>query len=130
MADLKFPEDLYYAKSDEWVRIAGDTVTIGISDYAQDALNDVVYVEFPDVDDELKAGETFGTVESVKAASDLYTPFAGTVIDTNTELENEPELINAEPYGDGWLIKIKLSGDADTSGLMDAEAYKAYCENR
>jgi len=130
MADLKYPEDLFYAESDEWIRIEGDTVTIGISDYAQDALNDIVYVELPEVDDEVDAGESFGSVESVKAASDLYTPFGGTVIEVNTELEDEPEIINADPFGQGWIIKIKVEGEIKTDGLMDAAAYKAFNEDR
>ena len=130
MADLKYPEDLFYAESDEWVRIEGDTVTIGISDYAQDALNDIVYVELPEVDDEVDAGESFGSVESVKAASDVYTPFGGTVIAVNTELEDEPEIINADPFGQGWIIKIKVEGEINTDSLMDAAAYKAFNEDR
>lgn len=130
MAELKFPEDLFYAKSDEWVRIEGDTATIGISDYAQDALNDIVYVELPDVGETLDAGDQFGSLESVKAASDLYTFVGGKVIAVNGDLEEEPEIINSDPYGKGWIIKIKLDGEPDTSALMDADAYKSYCEDR
>jgi glycine cleavage system H protein len=130
MAELNFPDDLKYAESDEWVRIEGDVATIGISDYAQDALNDVVYVEFPEVGDNVEAGDSFGTVESVKAASDLYSLVGGEVIEVNEELEDEPELINADPYGKGWIIKIKLDGEPDLSDYMDAEAYKTYCEER
>ncbi len=130
MSDLKFPEDLFYAKSDEWVRIEGDTATIGISDYAQDELNDIVYVELPEVGDTLDAGDQFGSLESVKAASDLYTFVGGEVIAVNSALEEEPEIINSDPYGKGWIIKIKLSGEPDTSQLMDASAYKTYCEER
>lgn len=130
MADLKFPEDLKYAKSDEWVRIDGDTATIGLSDYAQDQLNDVVYLELPEVGDSIAKGETFGTVESVKAASDLYMPVGGTITEVNSALEDEPELINSDPYGAGWILRITLDGDADTSDLLDADAYKAYCEDR
>lgn len=130
MADLKFPEDLKYAKSDEWVRIDGDTATIGLSDYAQDQLNDVVYLELPEVGDSIAKGETFGTVESVKAASDLYMPVGGTITEVNSALEDEPELINSDPYGAGWILRITLDADADTSDLLDADAYKAYCEDR
>ncbi len=124
------PGDLKYTKSDEWVRIEGDTATLGISDYAQDQLNDIVYVEFPAVGDKLAAGDSFGTVESVKAASDLYTPVAGEVVEINSQLEDEPELINADPFGNGWIVKLKVSGEADTSALMDADAYTEYCEDR
>jgi glycine cleavage system H protein len=130
MAELKTPADLKYAKSDEWARIEGNMATIGISDYAQDALNDIVYVELPDVGAEIAKGETLGTVESVKAASDLYAPVGGTVSEINAALQDEPELINSDPYGKGWIIKIQLDGDADTSDLLDADAYIAYNEER
>ncbi len=130
MADLKYPDDLKYAESDEWVRIDGDTATIGISDYAQDALNDIVYVELPDVGATFSKGEVFGSVESVKAASDLVIPVAGEITEVNSALEDEPEVINADPYDEGWVIKVKLSGDADTSDLMDAKNYGAFNEDR
>lgn len=130
MGDLKTPADLKYAESDEWVRVKGDTATIGISDYAQDALNDIVYVELPAVGDTFSAGEAFGSVESVKAASDLNTPLAGEVIEVNSGLEGDPEIINSDPYGAGWIVKLKLSGTPDLSGLMNATAYAEYCENR
>ena len=127
---MNTPQDLHYAKSDEWVRIEGDIVTIGVSDYAQDALNDIVYVELPSVGDSIKKGDSFGSVESVKAASDLYTPVGGTVTEVNSALEDSPELINSDPYGKGWIVKLKLAGAPDLSGLMDAAAYAEYCENR
>ena len=130
MADLNYPDGLFYAKSDEWIRVDGDTVIIGISDYAQDALNDIVYVELPEIDDTVSATESFGSLESVKAASDIYSPVGGTVVEVNNTLEDEPELINADPYGRGWLIKLRVDGDVDTSDLMDAAAYSDYCENR
>ena len=130
MADFKTPDDLKYAESDEWVRIEGDTATFGISDYAQDALNDIVYIELPEVGDKLEKGKPFGTVESVKAASDLYAHVSGTVIEVNSALEDEPEVINADPYGKGWMVKIKLDGTPDLLGLMDAAAYSAFNENR
>jgi glycine cleavage system H protein len=130
MADWKTPEDLKYAKSDEWVRIEGDTATLGITDYAQDALNDIVFIELAEVGETLEKGGSIGTVESVKAASDLYTPVAGTVTEVNTTLEDDPELINADPYGKGWMIKLKLDGEPDLGDLMDAAAYAAYCEER
>jgi len=129
MADLKTPDNLKYTESDEWVLIEGDVATIGLTDYAQDALNDIVYVELPEEGDEFDAEDAFGSVESVKAASDLITPVAGTVKAINSELEDEPELINADPYGKGWLVKLDVD-DPDVSELMDAAAYKAYCEER
>lgn len=130
MSDLKTPADVKYTKSDEWVRIEGDIATLGISDYAQNALNDIVYVELPEVGDSFGAGDAYGTVESVKAASDLNTPVDGEVVEVNSDLEDDPEIINADPYGEGWIVKLKLSGDADLSGLMDSVAYATYCEDR
>jgi len=130
MADLKYPEDLKYAKSDEWIRVEGDTGTIGLSDYAQDALNDIVFVELPEVGDSFVAGKAFGVVESVKAAADMVTPVAGEVTAVNTKLEESPELINSDPYGDGWVVKIKITDSAALAGLMDAAAYQKYNENR
>jgi glycine cleavage system H protein len=130
MADFKTPADLKYARSDEWARIEGSTATIGISDYAQDALNDIVYVELPEVGITIAKGDVLGSVESVKAASDLYAPVGGTVSEVNSALEDEPELINSDPFGKGWIIKLALDGDGGTADLMDADAYVAYCEDR
>ncbi len=131
MADLKFPDDLKYAKSDEWVKVEGDTVTIGISDFAQDQLNDIVYAEFSvNLNAEVTAGDAFGSIESVKAASDVYTHVSGTVAELNRAVEDTPETLNADPYGAGWLIKIKASGTPDLSKLMDAAAYREYCKGR
>jgi len=130
MSNLNFPEDLKYAKSDEWVRIEGDIAILGISDYAQDALNDLVYVEFKEVGDSLDAGDSFGEVESVKASSELYSPIAGEIIEVNNSLEDEPEIVNGDPYGEGWMIKIRVSDNAGLAELMDSEAYKAYNETR
>lgn len=130
MSKLQVPSDLKYARSDEWVRLEGDTVTLGISDFAQDQLNDIVFVELPEVGAELTQGAVFGTVESVKAASDLYTPIAGTVIEANTALDDTPELINTDPYGRGWIAKLKVADPSVLDALMDAEAYAAYNENR
>lgn len=124
------PADLKYARSDEWVRIDGSTATIGISDYAQDALNDIVFVELPSVGDSVTAGESFGSVESVKAASELIALVSGTVTEVNTALETTPETVNADPYGRGWLIKLSVSDASFAAGLMDADAYAAYCEER
>jgi len=128
MTDFKTPDDLKYQKSDEWLRVDGDTGTVGITDYAQDALNDIVFVEMPEVGDTLAKGEAFGTVESVKAAADLVMPVDGEVIEINEPLEEEPEIINDSPYEEGWVIKIKITGEVE--GLMDAKAYDAFCDDR
>lgn len=130
MASWKTPEDLQYAKTDEWIRIEGDRATIGLSDYAQDQLNDIVYIELPEVGTELEQGDSFGTVESVKAASDLYMPVSGKVTEVNTALEDEPELINADPYGKGWIIKITVTDAQGIKDMLDSAAYAAYCESR
>ncbi|MBI1281238.1 MAG: glycine cleavage system protein GcvH [Anaerolineaceae bacterium] len=130
MAELKTPSNLKYTKNDEWVKLEGDTATIGISDYAQDALNDIVYVEFPDVGAALEKGKTFGVVESVKAASDIFMPIGGTVTDINSSLEDSPETINTDPYEKGWLIKIKVKDAAEADSLMDSAAYIEFCKNR
>ncbi|MGB0653575.1 MAG: glycine cleavage system protein GcvH [Thermoplasmatota archaeon] len=122
------PEELRYAKSHEWIRVEGDgTATIGITDHAQAALNDIVYVELPDVGDSFAAGEEFGVVESVKSASDVYLPVGGEVVAANEALDDEPETVNSDPYGDGWLVKIKLDDDAQEAlaGLLDAAGYLA-----
>ena len=125
---MEFPEDLKYTKEHEWVKEDGDTVTIGITDYAQDSLGDVVYVELPEADSTITSGDTFGVVESVKAVSDLYAPVSGTVTEVNDAVVDSPESINDEPYGDAWLLKIELSDAGELDGLMTAEDYKAYTE--
>ena len=121
--------ELKYASSHEWARLEEDgTVTVGISDHAQDALGDVVYVETPEVGTTLSAGEEAGVVESVKAASDIYAPISGEVIAVNDALEDEPETVNSSPYDDGWFFKIKPSDESELDKLLDAEAYKAESE--
>ena len=130
MGDWKVPADLKYAESDEWVRVEGNVVTIGISDYAQDQLNDIVYVEFKEVGDSLDAGDSFGEIESVKAASEVYTVVAGEVIEVNEELEDSPELVNADPYGSGWMVKLQVEDTSALDALMDADAYNKYCDER
>lgn len=118
------PADLRYAKSHEWARVESDgTVTIGITDYAQNSLGDITYVQTPKVGATLKAGEVFGVVESVKAASDLYAPVAGSVVAVNGALESAPETVNRAPYGEGWMLKLKPSDASATSSLLDAAAY-------
>lgn len=123
------PADLRYSKSDEWVRAEGDELVIGISDYAQDALGDIVYLELPQVGATLTPGAPFGVIESVKASSDLYAPVGGEVVAVNTTLESDQEPVNKDPYGAGWLIRVRPSG-AEEEGMMDAAAYAAYCEGR
>ncbi|MFO7321885.1 MAG: glycine cleavage system protein GcvH [Chloroflexota bacterium] len=130
MAQLNYPSDLKYARTDEWVRLEGDIATIGISDFAQDQLNDVVFVELPEVGTEVKKGEPFGTVESVKAASDLNAPVTGTVTEVNDAVRDNPELINSDPYERGWLIKVKVSDPDSLNDLMDSAAYAKYNEPR
>ena len=121
---FKTPAELQYTKSHEWIKIEGDSATVGISDYAQDSLGDVVYVELPDLGASYDSGQPFGAIESVKAASDLNLPVGGEVIEVNAPLLNQPELLNSDPYGAGWLIKIKLA--PGVGALMSAEAYEKY----
>ncbi len=122
--------EFMYSESDEWFAADGDTVTIGITDYAQDQLNDIVYVEFRDAGDSIAAGDSFGEVESVKAAAELYSVVAGEIVAVNTALEDEPEMVNADPFGAGWMVKIRASDLSGLADLMDAPAYAAYCESR
>jgi glycine cleavage system H protein len=133
MANLNFPADLKYSKSDEWVRVQGDEATIGISDFAQDQLGDVVYVELPWDEAgtrEVTAEGYFGDIESVKATSPLFSPVTGTIVRVNEALKQHPEIVNSDPYGEGWMIVVKLAGDIDLSGLMDAAAYQESAESR
>jgi len=126
---LKVLPELRYAKTDEWVRIEGDEAVIGISDYAQDALSDIVYVELPGVGDTFEAGNTFGVVESVKAASDVSMPVSGEVVAANDAAVDSPESINSDPFG-VWLVRVRLSDPSQVDALMDAAAYEAYCATR
>jgi len=126
MANYNTPQALLYAKSHEWLQVDGDTATVGISDYAQHALGDIVFVELPDVGASFGAGDVFGVVESVKAASDIYLPVAGEVTAINEALLDTPETVNSAPYESGWLIKIKLAGEP--AGLLDAAAYEQLVE--
>lgn len=130
MAEWNTPSDLKYRDTDEWVRLEGDTAVIGITDYAQDQLNDLVFVELPEVGAKFSKGDVFGVVESVKAASDLHIPVSGEVTETNSAAEDEPELLNTSPYDKGWLVKVRLDDPAEVDELMDAKAYAAYCEDR
>ena len=122
---MTFPENLKYTKDHEWIKVSGDTGTIGITDYAQGELGDVVFVELPAVGKTLKAHDSFGTIEAVKAVSDLYAPTSGSIIEVNKELEKAPETVNKDPYNAGWMVKIKLSNPTELSSLLDTAAYKA-----
>ena len=123
---MEFPEELKYTEEHEWVMVEGDLVVVGISDFAQDALGDVVFVELPEVGTEVTAGKAFGVVESVKAVSDIYAPVSGVVEEINEELPEAPEVINTSPYGDGWMIKIRLTDPGELDELMDAATYQAH----
>ena len=123
---MTYPTQYRYTKDHEWISVKGDVATIGISDYAQHELGDVVFVELPAVGTKVASGKSFGTVESVKAVSEIYAPANGDVVETNGELQNKPETINSDPHGSGWLIKVKLANPAELSSLMDAAAYEAY----
>lgn len=122
---MNIPSDLKYTKDHEWIRIEGNTGTIGITEFAQKELGDIVFVEVETVGETLEVGETFGTIEAVKTVSDLFMPIAATVDAFNEALTNTPELINQDPYGDGWIVKVSFDANADLSELLDAEAYSA-----
>ncbi len=124
----KTVEGLYYSESHEWVKVEGNVAIIGITDFAQHAMGDLSYVDMPEVDDEIEAGEEFGAVESVKAASDLYSPVSGTVVEINEELEDSPELLNQDAFAN-WIIKVEMSDPSELESLMDAAAYEAMCAN-
>ncbi len=125
---MNLPENLKYTKEHEWVRVEENIVSVGITDFAQGELGDIVFVEIETEGEDLPKGETFGTVEAVKTVSDLFMPVGGKVLEFNTALEDEPELINKDPYGKGWLIKIEMSDAADLDDLMDAAAYQTMLE--
>lgn len=127
---LNVPSDLRYTKDDEWIRLDGDKATVGITDYAQDSLSDIVYLELPSEGETYEMGETFGVVESVKAAADLMMPIAGEIVAVNEELVDTPELLNSDPYGDAWLVKIKVTNPDQVNKLMDPQAYQTYCDER
>ena len=122
---MKVPVELKYTKEHEWVRVEGEEAVIGITDYAQSQLGDIVFVEVETEGENLEAGDTFGTVEAVKTVSDLYMPLSGEVIEFNAALEDEPELVNKDPYGEGWIIRVKIEDESQIDGLLSADAYKA-----
>jgi len=124
-----YPQDCRYTKDHEWVRVQGDQGTVGITDYAQKQLGDVVYLELPELGRSLKAHETFGTVESVKAVSELFAPVSGQVLEVNSALLAKPERINGDPHGEAWMIRVRLADSSQLAGLMDAAAYQAYVDS-
>ncbi|MBE7640733.1 MULTISPECIES: glycine cleavage system protein GcvH [Salegentibacter] len=126
---MNIPQDLKYTKDHEWIRVEGDTVTIGITDFAQSELGDIVYVEVETLDETLDKEEVFGTVEAVKTVSDLYLPISGEIIEFNESLEDEPEKVNSDPYGEGWMIKVKFSDESQLEELLSADAYKEILGN-
>ena len=125
-----YPSDYRYTKDHEWIKVSGETGTVGITDYAQHELGDVVFVELPTVGKQVATGKLFGTIESVKAVSEIFAPVSGDVIETNAALATTPELVNSDPHGAAWLIKIKLSNPTEVSGLMDAAAYQAFISEK
>ncbi len=122
------PEDLKYSKDHTWVRVEDDEGTVGITNYAQESLGDIVYVDVPEEDDDVEAGEEVAEVESTKATSSVISPVSGTVIEVNEDIEDSPDTINEDPYGDGWIVRIKLSDPSELKGLMDADAYQTFVE--
>ncbi len=121
---MNIPEDLKYTKDHEWIRVEGETAIVGITDFAQGELGDIVYVEVETIDEDVTKDEVFGTVEAVKTVSDLFMPLSGTVMEFNEKLDNEPELVNSDPYGEGWMVKVQLSDLEEITDLLDAAAYK------
>jgi glycine cleavage system H protein len=124
------PAELKYSKSHEWVRVDGDVATVGLADYAQNELGDITYLELPDIGDNIVAGEPLGVVESVKAASDIYAPIGGEVVERNEDAVNAPEVVNQSPYGDAWLIKVHIGDAAEVAALMDSATYDEFVENQ
>ena len=125
---MQIPDDLRYSTDHEWIRVEGTRATIGITDYAQDALGDVVYVDVPETGTEVEGGRPFGEVESTKSVSDVYAPVSGTVIERNAALEDRPELVNEQPYGDGWMIAIQVAEGTDLGDLLDAAGYQEFVQ--
>ena len=126
---MSIPENLLYTEDHEWVRVEGEEAFIGITDFAQKELGDIVFVEVETVDEELEKGDAFGTIEAVKTVSDMFMPVGGTVLDFNEAIEDQPEVINKDPYGDGWIVKIKISDASDLDDLLDSAAYKDNIES-
>ena len=125
---MEYPDDVRYTKEHEWARLEGDRVRIGVTDFAQDALGDVVYVDLPETGAAIRADEAFGEVESTKSVSDVYSPISGTIVEKNPLIEDAPELVNQQPYGDGWLVLVEPADPADVGRLLNADAYKSMVE--
>lgn len=125
---MDFPKDLLFTEDHEYARIVNGIATIGVSEYAQEQLGDITYLELPQVGDAISKGDSLGVIEAVKAASDIYSPVSGEIVEVNTDLESNPELVNQDCYGKGWIVKIKMSDSSDASGLMNSESYKAHVE--
>lgn len=128
MADETYPQELKYFSEHDWVRVEGDEAVFGITWFAQDALGEIVYADLPSAGDSVTAGSTYGELESVKAVSEIYAPLSGEVVDPNAHLEDEPQLVNEDCYGKGWLIRVRMSAPDELDGLMDADAYKAFLD--
>ena len=126
---MNIPENLYYTKEHEWTSVSGDIVTVGITDYAQGELGDIVFVELPEIGIETTVAQPFGVIEAVKTVSDLYAPVSGKVVEVNNALVNKPDLINKDPYGEGWIIKIQVENKEEFNNLLDASGYKKLLEN-
>ena len=130
LSDYQFPKDLFYTTEDEWVRVEGDRVVIGVTDYAQQQLGDIVFVELPEVGAQLERGEPFGVIESVKAVSDLFAPVSGAVAEANADLADHPENINTDCYGDGWMLAVVYDDAEEVEALLDAARYRKHCDER
>jgi glycine cleavage system H protein len=126
---MNIPENLLYTEDHEWVKVDGDFIFVGITDFAQNELGDIVFIEVETVDEELDKGEAFGTIEAVKTVSDMFMPIAGTVVEFNENLESDPEAINKDPFGDGWIVKIKIADNSELDGLLDHVAYSKNIES-
>lgn len=127
---MEFPEEFKYTEEHEWIQVEKDVVTVGVTDFAQDAMGDIVFVELPEVGYQAEAGKTFGVVESVKAVSDIFSPVSGEVVEVNEELPDTPELVNSSPYEDAWMLKIKLSDPSELDGLLDVGAYQLFVKEQ
>ena len=130
MAEYEFPANLRYSQEDEWARLEGDRVTVGITDYAQSQLGDIVFVELPEVGRTVEKGEPFGVIESVKAVSDLYSPVSGEIVEINSDLVERPEQVNEDCYGDGWIVVIAVDDEKEHSALLDGDGYRAHVKSR
>jgi len=125
---MNIPNDIKYTKEHEWVSLDGETATIGITDYAQSQLGDIVFVEFPDINSEINQNETFGVIEAVKTVADLFAPVSGEIIEVNSSLEDSPNFINSDPYGSGWIIKVKINDSNEYNGLMSSDVYEEHIQ--